>query len=158
MNTPIDLTTQKYPINDLIWNIYDLDFLEVLRTQHLTEEFTVDYILNKDYQLTEIEKRITIKTVLKCQPHLNNDRLKYLIHVFDKKKRLYVFVLIDDGNEIRKRFTYIGAFPTVIIPTPEYTKVDNEGNLITVSSDIEYIRMPTSWDEVETRINFWKNI
>ena len=69
-----------------------------------------------------------------------------------------VFVLIDDGNEVRKRFPYIGAFPTVIIPTPEYTKVDNENNLITVSSDIEYIRMPTSWDEVETRINFWKNI
>jgi hypothetical protein len=89
MNTPIDLTTQKYPINDLIWNIYDLDFLEVLRTQHLTEEFTVDYILNKDYQLTEIEKRITIKTVLKCQPHLNNDRLNYLIREFDKSKRLF---------------------------------------------------------------------
>ena len=89
MNTPIDLTNQKYPINDLIWNIYDLDFLEVLRTQHLTEEFTVDYILNKDYQLTEIEKRITIKTVLKCQPHLNNDRLNYLIREFDKSKRLF---------------------------------------------------------------------
>jgi len=64
MNTPIDLTTQKYPINDLIWNIYALDFLEVLRTQHLTEEFTVDYILNKDYQMTELEQMITIKTVL----------------------------------------------------------------------------------------------
>jgi hypothetical protein len=85
----LDLKTQKYPINDLIWNIYALDFLEVLRTQHLTEEFTVDYILNKDYQMSEIENRITIKTVLKCQPHLNNDILKYLIHVFDKKKRLF---------------------------------------------------------------------
>ena len=89
MNSPLDLKNQKYPINDLIWNIYALDFLEVLRTQHLTEEFTVDYILNKDYQMSEIENRITIKTVLKCQPHLNNDRLKYLIREFDKKKRLF---------------------------------------------------------------------
>ena len=109
MNTPIDLTTQKYPINDLIWNIYDLDFLEVLRTQHLTEEFTVDYILNKDYQLTEIEKRITIKTVLKCQPHLNNDRLKYLIHVFDKKKRLFPnfekYALLTDEEREEKKFS-----------------------------------------------------
>lgn len=85
----LNLKNQKYPINDLIWNIYALDFLKILRTQHLTEEFTVDYILNKDYQMSEIENRITIKTVLKCQPHLNNDRLKYLISVFDKKKRLF---------------------------------------------------------------------
>ena len=85
----LDLKNQKYPINDLIWNIYALDFLEVLKTQHLTEEFTVDYILNKDYQMTELEQMITIKTVLKCQPHLNNDRLKYLIREFDKKKRLF---------------------------------------------------------------------
>ena len=85
----LNLKNQKYPINDLIWNIYAVDFLEVLRTQHLTEEFTVNYILNKDYQMTEIENRITIKTVLKCQPHLNNDRLKYLIREFDKSKRLF---------------------------------------------------------------------
>ena len=89
MNSPLDLKNHKYPINDLIWNIYALDFLEVLRTQHLTEEFTVDYILNKDYQTTELEQMITIKTVLKCQPQLNNDRLKYLIREFDKSKRLF---------------------------------------------------------------------
>ncbi len=75
----LDLKNQKYPINDLIWNIYALDLLEVLKTQYLTEDFAVDYILNKDYQMTEIEKRITIKSVLKCQTHLNSERLKYLI-------------------------------------------------------------------------------
>lgn len=85
----LDLKNQKYPINDLIWNIYAIDFLEVLRTQHLTEEFTVDYILNKDYQKTEIEQRININNVLKYQTHLNNDRLKYLIRDFDKSKRLF---------------------------------------------------------------------
>lgn len=69
-----------------------------------------------------------------------------------------VIVLIDDGNEVRKRFPYISAFPTVIIHTPEYTKTDNDGNLITINSDIEYIRMPSSWEEVENRINYWKNI
>ena len=85
----MDLKNQKYSINDLIWNIYALDLLEVLRTQYLTEEFAVDYILNKDYQMTEIEKRITIKNVLKYQTHLNSERLKYLIMNFDKKKRLF---------------------------------------------------------------------
>ena len=89
MNNLLDLKNQKYPINDLIWNIYAIDFLEVLRTQHLTEEFIVDYILNKDYQMSVLEQMITIKTVLKCQPHLNNDKLKYLIRVFDKSKRLF---------------------------------------------------------------------
>ena len=107
MNNLLDLKNQKYPINDLIWNIYAIDFLEVLKTQHLTEEFTVDYILNKDYQMTELEQMITIKTVLKCQPHLNNDRLKYLIHVFDKKKRLFpnfekYALLTDEEREEKK--------------------------------------------------------
>ena len=39
--------------------------------------------------MSEKEQMITIKTDLKCQPHLNNDRLKYLIREFDKKKRLF---------------------------------------------------------------------
>jgi hypothetical protein len=69
-----------------------------------------------------------------------------------------VIVLIDDGNEVRKKFPYISAFPTVIIPTPEYKKTDSAGNIITISSDIEYIRSPVNWEEVEDRINFWKNI
>ena len=109
MNPPIDLKNQKYPINDLIWNIYALDFLEVLRTQHLTEEFIVDYILNKDYQKTEIEQRININNVLKCQPHLNNDRLKYLIRKFDKSKRLFPnfekYALLTD-EEIKEKPIY----------------------------------------------------
>jgi hypothetical protein len=112
MNPPIDLKSQKYPINDLIWNIYALDFLEVLRTQHLTEEFTVDYILNKDYQMSEIENRITIKTVLKCQPHLNSNRLNYLIREFDKSKRLFpdfekYALLTDEEREERPVFKCI---------------------------------------------------
>ena len=102
----LDLKNQKYSINDLIWNIYDLDLLEVIKTQQLTEEFTVDYILNKDYQKTEIEKRITIKTVLKCQPHLNSNRLNYLIQDFDKNKRLFPdfekYALLTD-KEIEER-------------------------------------------------------
>ena len=102
----LDLKNHKYSINDLIWNIYALDFLEVIKTQHLTEEFTVDYILNKDYQKTEIEKRITIKTILKYQSHLNSEGLKYLIQVFDKNKRLFPnfekYALLTD-EEIEER-------------------------------------------------------
>jgi hypothetical protein len=109
MNSFLDLKSQKYPINDLIWNIYALDFLEVLRTQHLTEEFIVDYILNKDYQKTEIEQRININNVLKYQPHLNNDRLKYLIREFDKSKRLFPdfekYALLTD-EEIKEKPIY----------------------------------------------------
>ena len=103
----LDLKNQKYSINDLIWNIYALDLLEVLKTQYLTEEFTVDYILNKDYQKTEIEQRININNVLKYQTHLNNDRLKYLIREFDKSKRLFpnfekYALLTDEEREEKK--------------------------------------------------------
>jgi len=91
-----------------------------------------------------------------------------------------VTVLEDDGYSVRLTFPYISAFPTVVIPTPSYTEsfistdggveaiVDTNGggafvnldlndNEVVVSADVEYIRCPKDWSEVEARINYWEN-
>jgi len=45
----------------------------ILKTQYLTKEFVVDYILNEDYQITEEEKYIDESIVIRYQPHLKID-------------------------------------------------------------------------------------
>jgi len=77
----------KHTMDDLIYNIYKYDFVEILKTQYLTEEFAVNYILNPNYQLTENEKKITILDVLDMQPHMNKNKLLrlYFIGPLDTK-------------------------------------------------------------------------
>jgi len=77
----------KHTMDDLIYNIYKYDFVEILKTQDLTEEFAVNYILNPNYQLTENEKNITILNVLDMQPHMNKNKLLrlYFIGPLDTK-------------------------------------------------------------------------
>ena len=49
----VDLLNTKYSINALINNIYLFNLVDILKTQDLTEEFVVNYILNPLYQLKE---------------------------------------------------------------------------------------------------------
>lgn len=82
-----------------------------------------------------------------------------------------VVVLEDDGYSVRIKYPYISAFPTVIINTPSYTEsfivdeggggafvnLDSIGNEIIVPGNIEYIRSPKDWNEVQQRIDYWEN-
>jgi hypothetical protein len=74
-NKTLDLRKNKYTIDTLKENIYAVGLLEILRTQTIDEEFAVNYILNEDFQLDDEEEKITIKYVMKMQPHLNRDKL-----------------------------------------------------------------------------------
>ena len=65
----------KRSIEHLIINIYYYNLVDILKTQVLTEEFIVNYILNSNYQLKEDEKQITFLDVLQYQPHLNYNKL-----------------------------------------------------------------------------------
>lgn len=65
----------KQSIEHLIMNIYYYNLVDILKTQILTEEFIVNYILNPIYQLTDVEKQITFLDVLHYQPHLNYNKL-----------------------------------------------------------------------------------
>ena len=55
----LDLYNKQYDMQTLKENIYAHNIWDILKTQCLTKEFCVKYILNKKYQLTEEEEKIT---------------------------------------------------------------------------------------------------
>jgi hypothetical protein len=81
--TKEDLYSNQYDYNTLKTNIYVVSLLDILKSQTLTKEFCVKYILNSDFQLLHEEKMINVELVKKYQPHLQdidlttNKRLKY---------------------------------------------------------------------------------
>ena len=85
---PICLYNTKFTMDALIRNIYLFNLVDILKTQDLTEEFIVNYILNPNYQLTSEEKSITILDVLKYQTKIN----------VNKFMRLYLIGPIDQPN------------------------------------------------------------
>jgi hypothetical protein len=72
----------------LINNIYLFNLVDILKTQELTEEFIVNYILNPNYQLKEEEKSITMLDVLKYQKKINVNKFMrlYIIGPIDQIK------------------------------------------------------------------------
>ena len=75
------LHNTKFSIDALIRNIYLFNLVDILKTQDLTEEFIVNYILNPNYQLTTEEKSITILDVLKNQKKINENKLMRLYFI-----------------------------------------------------------------------------
>ncbi len=67
----IDLEKNKYDEVTLKKNIYAVSLLSILKTQTISEDFALTYILNKKFQLTEEERDITVYDVITYQPHLN---------------------------------------------------------------------------------------
>jgi hypothetical protein len=72
----IDLFTNKYDIKILEDNVNHLDSKILLRTQILTAEFCIKYILNDDYaSCIEDTYYFTDGKVLSNQPHLTQKDL-----------------------------------------------------------------------------------
>jgi len=69
------LQNNNYSMNILKNNIYYISLIEIIKTQYLTNDFVINYILNKDYQLTEEENNISVDMVLFWQKHLNKSDL-----------------------------------------------------------------------------------
>lgn len=67
----IDLYENKYDEATLKMNIYAVSLLSILKTQTISEDFALTYILNKKFQLTKEERNITVYDVITYQPHLN---------------------------------------------------------------------------------------
>jgi hypothetical protein len=65
-----DLYKKKYDHETLKTNIYVVSLLDILKTQKLTSDFCVKYILNKNFQFSKEEEDINIQTIKKYQPHL----------------------------------------------------------------------------------------
>jgi len=77
----------------IIDNIYALDLRYILKYKKIDAKFAAYYILNKDFQLTYEEKKITINDVLKYQPHIKEKELLefYLFDSAGSKKGLFDF-------------------------------------------------------------------
>jgi hypothetical protein len=83
-----DLYKQNYSYEILKTNIYVVSLFDILKSQKLTLEFCVKYILNKDYQLTEEEEKITLEHVLYFQPHISKSYIiNSLVEINNKKIR-----------------------------------------------------------------------
>ena len=70
-----DLYNNKYDMQTLKEHIYAVKLWDILKTQVLTKEFCVKYILNKNYQFSEEEEKITFQDVLRLQPHIDKREL-----------------------------------------------------------------------------------
>ena len=78
--TKDDLYKNQYDMEILKNNIFGVSLLDILKTQKLTSDFCVKYILNPDFQLME-EEQITIDQVKKLQPHILETELMFGITV-----------------------------------------------------------------------------
>jgi hypothetical protein len=73
----LDLFNKQYDLQTLKENIYAVSLRDILKTQKLTSEFCVKYILNTNYQLNKEDENITVKEVLELQPDINKKQLLF---------------------------------------------------------------------------------
>ena len=71
----LDLYNNKYDMQILKENIYAVSLWDILKTQILTKDFCVKYILNKNYQMLEEDEKITVKDVIRLQTHIDKREL-----------------------------------------------------------------------------------
>ena len=77
--TNLDLYSYNFPIDILETNIESLDLKTLIKTQVLTYEFIISYVLNEEYQITPEEKTIDIYDVAYNQSHIDIDELKKML-------------------------------------------------------------------------------
>jgi hypothetical protein len=83
-----DLYKNQYTRDILKDNIYALSLFDILKTQKLTAEFCVKYILNSDFQLTPQDQHIDIELVKQFQPHISRYELLSAQVESAKKKQM----------------------------------------------------------------------
>jgi len=66
----LNLKENQYDRQTLKNNIYAVDLLELLKTQHIDVTFAVRYLLNKNYDINNKYNNITPQLVVDYQPHI----------------------------------------------------------------------------------------
>ena len=79
----LDLYNIKYDRKTLKNNIYAVNLTDILKTQILDITFTVRYILNDLYQLTDEDKSINVDIVIKYQPHIQREKLVEALSIYN---------------------------------------------------------------------------
>jgi hypothetical protein len=87
----LDVKNNKYDMETLADNIYNIDLWDIIKYQVIDAHFAVYYILNTDYQLTDVEDKIRINDIIKYQPHIKIDELLdiYLFGIHNPSKINY---------------------------------------------------------------------
>ena len=75
----LDLNNRQYDRQTLKDNIYDVNLLVLLKTQKIDTTFAVRYILNKKYDLNDMYQKFTPELVVRLQPHIKLDDLRFEI-------------------------------------------------------------------------------
>ena len=70
----LSLEYQKYSINVLEENIDKLSLWKLLKTQILTREFCIKYILNDECASCDEDTYITWQDIIQYQPHIAEDK------------------------------------------------------------------------------------
>ena len=68
--TTDDLYKNQYNYETLKEHVYVVSLLDIVKSQKLSAEFCVKYILNENFHFLEEEQSITVDTVLTYQPHI----------------------------------------------------------------------------------------
>ena len=79
----LDLNNRQYDRQTLKDNIYDVNLLVLLKTQKIDTTFAVRYILNKKYDLNDEYKILTPELVVRLQPHIKIEDLRFEILNYD---------------------------------------------------------------------------
>ncbi len=83
-----DLYNNQYDYETLKTNIYAVSLMDVLKTQRLTADFCVKYILNEDFQFSAEEQSINMEILRKYQTHISDIELANALLRDTNKKRL----------------------------------------------------------------------
>ena len=83
-----ELYKNQYDYETLKANIYAVSLLDILKTQKLTANFCVKYILNETFQLLDEDKLITIEMVKQYQPHILHIDLVRAFMILTNKKMI----------------------------------------------------------------------
>ena len=79
----LDLYKKKYDRQTLKDHIYAINFFDVLRTQEIDATFAVRYLLNKNYDLDDKYKILTPELIVRLQPHIKIEDLRFEILNYD---------------------------------------------------------------------------
>ena len=79
----LDLYNNKYDRQTLKDNIYAVNLIDILKTQMLDVTFVVRYILNKNYQINDIDNIISVPIVLYFQPHIKHEELQIALNDYE---------------------------------------------------------------------------
>jgi hypothetical protein len=85
--TKNDLYLHQYDLATLKTNIYGVSLLDILKTQILTADFCIKYILNTDFQILDQDQNLTIEHIKQYQPHITYSDL-IVAQVEAEKKRI----------------------------------------------------------------------